>query len=1000
VLSAANHTTVKGNDLRYNPNAVETADSSNLLIEDNEGSFSQQDGFAIGNGANIVVRGNVANLTGGTGISLEGALFDSLGVPIGTGIVEGNTANENLGAGIGVADGAGHLVRNNRAYHNGEIGISADGNVDGGGNMAAGNGGNPTIDEQCIGVVCTPGDVVPPITALDTTRPDTQLVSGPANPTSETSATFTFSGSDFRDDGSPGTPLTGLAFECRLDITDPPPEPPDPPDPEPPHPNDPPDTPEPFEGEGWMECISPMTYHFLEPGDHKFEVRAVDPGTPDPGDKDLTPAVHQWKVDPLAPEDPNVDDAIAPETRIAEAPPAISDSRSARFRYAGSDNVTLGENLHFECSLDGAAFELCDGGSIDYHSLTGTAPTGTTHTFAVRAIDRKGNADATPATYTWKVAAPPSDQTAPDITLGPERPDPITVRNGWTFTFSSEDPSATFECSLDGAAWTACTSPHALTALTPGTHTFRVRAKDLVPNYSAPATHTWKVGAAPVARNVGCGQVLTQSTRVTNDLTDCVWDGLVVGAPEITIDLNGHTIDGKGIGSGIRNDGYDDVTITGGKVKEFDWGVSLNVGTQRNIVDGLTLEQNQEAAMALGSRGENNPALGLPTPPEPPASFDSEVVGNTLRGNTIIANDQGIWLRHAARENVITDNALGANGHQGVWIERAHDNRVEGNEIRSASGAGVEIEGGERNKVIDNLLEENSGGGISIGVTTGTYSGIPSHDNVAERNVIEESGGAALELAGLEVAPLRGNQFIDNVAHRNNGAAIDIDHARESLVRGNDVRSNKYGIQVNHSRETRLEPVVQQRHPAQHLEPQRRLGHRRQRRGRGRHGLDHRAQPDEQQQGLRHLRAQGEPRDQGQRGERQRHLGHLGQRGEQRTGQRRLGRQHRTGEPRPERPDHAQGAAVLHRALRRHLGPVGPGRAEHTDRRRPGGRDRRRRGPVPLHRHGQREQRRVRVPDRRHLRRGLGRLREPVREDPRGRHAHVRGAGGRHVRQP
>ena len=155
VLSTANHTLVKDNDLQFNPNGIETADSSNLTIEGNNGSNSSQDGFAIGNGANLVVRNNTANLTGGTGISLEGALFDVLGMPIATAIVEGNTANENDADGIPIADGAGHLIRNNSAYNNAGIGISADGNRDGGGNKASGNGDpfNPEA-EQCIGVIC------------------------------------------------------------------------------------------------------------------------------------------------------------------------------------------------------------------------------------------------------------------------------------------------------------------------------------------------------------------------------------------------------------------------------------------------------------------------------------------------------------------------------------------------------------------------------------------------------------------------------------------------------------------------------------------------------------------------------------------------------------------------------------------------------------------------------------------------------------------------------
>jgi hypothetical protein len=62
-----------------------------------------------------------------------------------------------------------------------------------------------------------------------------------------------------------------------------------------------------------------------------------------------------------------------------------------------------------------------------------------------------------------------------------------------TFEFSSSEPGSTFECSLNGAPFTSCTSPLTVKGKK-GKNSFAVRAKDAAGNVDAtPATFDWKV---------------------------------------------------------------------------------------------------------------------------------------------------------------------------------------------------------------------------------------------------------------------------------------------------------------------------------------------------------------------------------------------------------------------------------------------------------------------------------------------------------------------------
>jgi hypothetical protein len=92
-----------------------------------------------------------------------------------------------------------------------------------------------------------------------------------------------------------------------------------------------------------------------------------------------------------------------------------------------------------------------------------------------------------------KAGAAPADIVRPDTTITGAPGNPSGDRAA-TFTFASTEAGSTFQCSLDGSGWTACTAPKAYTALALATHTFRVRALDSVGNSDGtPATYTWTI---------------------------------------------------------------------------------------------------------------------------------------------------------------------------------------------------------------------------------------------------------------------------------------------------------------------------------------------------------------------------------------------------------------------------------------------------------------------------------------------------------------------------
>jgi hypothetical protein len=101
-----------------------------------------------------------------------------------------------------------------------------------------------------------------------------------------------------------------------------------------------------------------------------------------------------------------------------------------------------------------------------------------------------------------------------------------------------------------------------------------------------------------LASHVRCGDTITTDTTLDSDLVNCPNNGIVIGAANITLDLNGHTIDGDGTpvatcpegeacDVGVLNRaGYGRLTIVGGTIRQFGVGIVV-AGVPRTLASAI-----------------------------------------------------------------------------------------------------------------------------------------------------------------------------------------------------------------------------------------------------------------------------------------------------------------------------------------------------------------------------------------------------------------------------
>jgi len=270
------------------------------------------------------------------------------------------------------------------------------------------------------------------------------------------------------------------------------------------------------------------------------------------------------------------------------------------------------------------------------------------------------------------------------------------------------------------------------------------------------------------ASDVSCGDTITSDTRLHSDLRDCPGNGIVIGANNITLNLNGHTIDGDGVlgctelyacDFGVDNTaGHHGVTVEDGSIRDFATAIFV-LGANDNRLRRLSSSHN-----VLGG------ILVIASP------------GTRIEHNSISANglttDQAGLIVFDSSEIRIEKNSVFDNGDIGMFLIGVGDTRVERNSVSGNPEAGMILEG-NGNEVSRNRVVENGDAIVLVG----------DANSVTRNEVVDVLVGFGILVDGGDDNLLQGNDIRDVAANGIRVTAFDPDAT--GFSQGNLVRDNR-----------------------------------------------------------------------------------------------------------------------------------------------------------------------------------------------------------------
>ncbi|HXT83755.1 MAG TPA: NosD domain-containing protein [Verrucomicrobiae bacterium] len=204
--------------------------------------------------------------------------------------------------------------------------------------------------------------------------------------------------------------------------------------------------------------------------------------------------------------------------------------------------------------------------------------------------------------------------------------------------------------------------------------------------------------------NPSCGEVVKGDVKLISNLV-CNGDGLIVGADNTKINLNGFSIKGPGINSnkvGIMVGAENNIIVLGnGVISGFQSGIYIS-GSNNIIAKNVNMINNKVAIYLTGVK-------------------TADINNNMINNNTI-----GI-ASHSNKDEIIRYNLFNENNLTGITFINSHNSTIEGNNlINTTNGIFLDAQSSMNkvnfNNLFNNVLDINNANNLPLNINNNYYA--------------------------------------------------------------------------------------------------------------------------------------------------------------------------------------------------------------------------------------------------------------------------------------